>query len=517
MSRKKILFLAANPMSSTPLALDEELRDIEDKIRAAEHRDSLDLKIKLAIRPEDLQQALLEEQPTIVHFSGHGSGKPGLVLHGETDGAEKLVTADALGDLFRVLKDNIRIVVLNACYAAHQAEAIAREIDFVVGMKDRIGDRAARAFAASFYRGLGFGRSVQTAFDLGLNAIKLEGHVKDADVPILMVREGVDAEAVKLVVEGPAVRDQDPRGDPAAPAGDTTAADDTTASPSEPPDTADSSSNTSDSVAPNRHGETNPPNAGPDRRFFIVGCVMSGIVGILLIWAFGSDSLAAHQISILNVLIPLASAFLAGSFVGAFTVKAKGWIPGIVATATSGFGVFLLLYISPPWIPPEAFTVTVCPHGPKSSLDEVKPGEVRLQLGDTLRTRELGSKGQAVFSGIPSALKGKSVPVRVIAPGYKMARGSMKVRLDPGKTILVPMEKVQGGLPKDKGTPDGKMNTKVKDRSVDKKKKKVPKNKKCFFNSDLTRKVAKCADYRELYDNCPGNWGSRCETCFQCI
>lgn len=192
-----VLFLAANPASTNHLALDEEARDIEAKIRAAEHRDALRLKTRWAVRPDDLLQALNEDRPVVVHFSGHGSGAPGLVLHDEGNG-HTLVTAKALSQLFTTLKDGIRVVVLNACYAEEQARAIVGVIDCVVGMKDSIGDDAAAKFAASFYRGLGFGRSVQNAFNQGVTAISLAG-LGDEDIPQLLVRDGVDATRVVLV------------------------------------------------------------------------------------------------------------------------------------------------------------------------------------------------------------------------------------------------------------------------------------------------------------------------------
>jgi hypothetical protein len=93
---------------------------------------------------------------------------------------------------------SIRIVVLNACYSDVQARAIASVIDCVIGMSDAIGDEDAIAFSAAFYRALGFGRSVQTAFDLGKVAMELEDSL-DAKVPELHVREGVKADDVKLV------------------------------------------------------------------------------------------------------------------------------------------------------------------------------------------------------------------------------------------------------------------------------------------------------------------------------
>jgi hypothetical protein len=73
MNKIKVLFLAANPAGTQPLKLDEEIRQITAKIRAAEFRDSLELVACWAVRPDDLLQALLEVKPHVVHFSGHGS------------------------------------------------------------------------------------------------------------------------------------------------------------------------------------------------------------------------------------------------------------------------------------------------------------------------------------------------------------------------------------------------------------------------------------------------------------
>lgn len=195
----RITFLAANPLSSSRLALDEEARSIEEKVRDSKHRDLVTFRTRWAVRPEDLQHALLEDEPVVVHFSGHGGGSVGIVLHAQDQEAERLVAEDALVDLFRVLKDGIRVVVLNACYSEVQAQAIVQEIDFVVGMSDSVADDAARIFAAAFYRGLSFGKSVQTSFDLGINELRLVGLGDEDHIPKLLVRSGVDASSTKLV------------------------------------------------------------------------------------------------------------------------------------------------------------------------------------------------------------------------------------------------------------------------------------------------------------------------------
>ena len=197
MTECRILFLAANPAGTAPLALDEEIREIEARIRAAEYRDTLKLVSKWAVRPDDLLQSLNQHRPHVVHFSGHGSPSEEILLK-DAAGQPKPVSKAALVSLFTTLKDNIRLVVLNACYSRPQAEAIVGVIDCAVGMKQAIGDRAAITFAASFYRALGFGRSIQEAFDQGKTALLLEG-IPEGDVPDLLLRDGVDPSRIVLV------------------------------------------------------------------------------------------------------------------------------------------------------------------------------------------------------------------------------------------------------------------------------------------------------------------------------
>jgi serine/threonine protein kinase len=123
------------------------------------------------------------------------------------------VSQAALVNLFQTLKDNIRVVLLNACYSRTQAEAITEQIDCAIGMKQEVGDEAAILFAASFYRALGFGRSVREAFEQGKTALLLEGLDEQA-IPELLVRKGVDPSLVVLCpsepspgpVRGPAPR-----------------------------------------------------------------------------------------------------------------------------------------------------------------------------------------------------------------------------------------------------------------------------------------------------------------------
>jgi hypothetical protein len=194
MSKIKILFLAANPSSTDPLRLDEEIRSIDHSMRQSELRDRFDIEQHWAVRIGDLQEYLLRHKPHVVHFSGHGSVSGEIILLDDTRNSVP-VSSRALSSLFLVLKDNIRCVVLNACYSESQARAIAEHIDYVIGMTKAIGDNAAINFASSFYRALGYGRSIKNAFDLGCIQIGISG-LPEHDIPKLIARNDNSEELI---------------------------------------------------------------------------------------------------------------------------------------------------------------------------------------------------------------------------------------------------------------------------------------------------------------------------------
>jgi hypothetical protein len=195
-SKIVILFLAANPKGTDSLRLGEEVRTTDERLQLAKFRERFELEQGHATRVGDISTALLRYEPHVVHFSGHGSASGDLIFEDET-GAPKPVSAKALGTVFRTLKDNVRCVVLNACWSNLQANAIAKEIDCVVGMSRSISDQAAIEFAAGFYQSLAYGKSVQVAFDLGRVQIELQG-LSEAATPRLKTKEGVDPARIVL-------------------------------------------------------------------------------------------------------------------------------------------------------------------------------------------------------------------------------------------------------------------------------------------------------------------------------
>lgn len=172
MDKTKILFLAANPSDRTRLRVEEEVREIDEALRKAEFRDKFEIEKCGAVRISDLQTYLLRYKPDVVHFSGHGNQASELIFE-DHSGSSKAVSIDALSKLFYILKGDIQCIILNACYTEQQAIAIAEHINYVIGMSNAITDRSAISFASAFYQAIGFGKDIQTAFNLGCIELEL--------------------------------------------------------------------------------------------------------------------------------------------------------------------------------------------------------------------------------------------------------------------------------------------------------------------------------------------------------
>ena len=180
---RKILFLASNPTNTGRLRLDKEVREVNEGLRRSKERDQFDLIPRFAVRVDDLRRSLLDHSPRIVHFSGHGAGADGIVVEND-QGQAFDVPNDALARLFELCAGHIECVVLNACYSDVQADAIAKHIPYVIGMRAAVSDDAAIEFAVGFYDALGAGRSIEQAFEFGRNAIALRG-IPEHLAPIL--------------------------------------------------------------------------------------------------------------------------------------------------------------------------------------------------------------------------------------------------------------------------------------------------------------------------------------------
>lgn len=195
--RITVLFLASNPKDQNQLRLDEEARSISEMIRKAKHRESVRFESCWALRPMDLLQALNDYNPTIAHFSGHGTDTDEIVFQSQ-DGTAKLVSKEAIVQTMMASSENIRLVFFNTCYSRNQAEAISEFVDATIGMNSSIGDEAARVFSSQFYSSIGFGLSVGKAFRQAKALLMMEG-IEEENTPQLFIKKGLSADDIILV------------------------------------------------------------------------------------------------------------------------------------------------------------------------------------------------------------------------------------------------------------------------------------------------------------------------------
>ncbi|SDF31716.1 CHAT domain-containing protein [Sporomusa acidovorans] len=194
-----VLFLAANALKDAPLELDAEARDIQENIRKSARRDAINFVTRWATQPLDILQAINETNPQLVHFSGHGSENDELVLQGD-DGKPKMVRLAAIVQVMLSASDTIRLVFFNVCFSNEEAEAVVKYVEAAVGMNTAVSDEAARVFAAQFYSALGFGKSLQTAFEQAKAALMLNG-IPEENTPKLYVKAGLDPARLVFVKE----------------------------------------------------------------------------------------------------------------------------------------------------------------------------------------------------------------------------------------------------------------------------------------------------------------------------
>lgn len=186
----RMLFLATNPLESSRLRLGEEFRLINREIRFGPNGHLFDVSSAWAVRPEDLYEMLLAHRPNIVHLSGHATKSRGIILEDDAGGMSP-ISSQGLAGLFKMFRTDIRMVFLNMCHTKTYVKELAEEVDYVIGIKNKINDRGSIVFASFFYKGLSLGLSIKMAFEVAANQILLQ-QLPYHDSPMLKIREAIN-------------------------------------------------------------------------------------------------------------------------------------------------------------------------------------------------------------------------------------------------------------------------------------------------------------------------------------
>lgn len=193
--RLRIVAIAANPLAFPELQLAAEARGIQEKLAGTPAAERISFRWVWNAGPNDLLDAFFPEVPDVLHFAGHGT-RGGILLETK-DGLNHPIAPEALARLLGARPNRPRIVVLNACYSVAMANALVSVVDVVVGMHGAVADTAAREFAAQFYRALGHGTTIASAFATAHAALGVHNLLSD-EAPQLSVRNGVDAREYRL-------------------------------------------------------------------------------------------------------------------------------------------------------------------------------------------------------------------------------------------------------------------------------------------------------------------------------
>lgn len=205
-----ILFIASNPdiiftdeqgelRQHQKLSLDKEARDIAESIQKSPDRDSINFVTKWATRTDDLFQYINEVNPTVIHFTGHGTENGQLVFHDKNDNP-KLVGIDAIIQMINAITDDLRLVVFSNCYSSNIAESTVEYVEATIGMNTSVREDVAMLFASQLYSSIGFGFSLEKSFNQAMVRLKLEGiEDKDCNIPELFVKDGLNAKDIYLI------------------------------------------------------------------------------------------------------------------------------------------------------------------------------------------------------------------------------------------------------------------------------------------------------------------------------
>lgn len=162
----RVLRISWNSTDNFRLDLEGELRQIREGLSQSAMRSRSRVEVAENIAVSQIGRELDAVDPQILHVSGHGqAGK--LVARGDDD-QTATVPHSALSEPLRHRKGETPLVVLSECESSglvrHLLDAGA---SCVVSSDGRIPNPVMFAFTAAFYRAIGDGHTVRTAFEQG--------------------------------------------------------------------------------------------------------------------------------------------------------------------------------------------------------------------------------------------------------------------------------------------------------------------------------------------------------------
>lgn len=193
----RVLYMTANP--EMDLRTEVEVRDVQQAVKRALHRDLIDVQYRPAATPEDLLDGLNDVRPHVVHFSGHAGGAAVLFDNASVDSPEgREVPFELLARALGATAESPKLLVLNGCDTLDGAEVLLETTPVVIAMSTEISDLAATAFAARFYAAVASAQPIGPALRQGAVLLDLMG-LDEGWKPSLLARDDVAVDELVLV------------------------------------------------------------------------------------------------------------------------------------------------------------------------------------------------------------------------------------------------------------------------------------------------------------------------------
>lgn len=184
-AKTKVLILAATPEDQSLIRPDKEVAELRERMAAMpSQKRPLAFDSIYAARLDQIQQELVRQRPSILHFSGHGA--PGSLMFETDDGQTAPLEADLLARVLKGYRD-IECLVLHACYADEVARACLPYVSCVVGSTDSVDDTTAPRFSYLFYQSIAAGMGYEQAFEMGQTEVAFKNS-DAADAYKLLIR-----------------------------------------------------------------------------------------------------------------------------------------------------------------------------------------------------------------------------------------------------------------------------------------------------------------------------------------
>jgi hypothetical protein len=193
MERCMLLLLASNDVDTVDSRTADEIREINEVIQSATHRDSFERSQHPGARASDIPKLLLRHKPHILHISGHSRKTEGLVLEDNNRKVKKITCARLVKLIMNSADDaRLKLVFFSFCYSEACATAISEKVPYAIGVSDQIHAKSLLLFSEAFYVALASNRSVQGAFDNARETLKTLG-LEGSEAMVLRAGSGTSA------------------------------------------------------------------------------------------------------------------------------------------------------------------------------------------------------------------------------------------------------------------------------------------------------------------------------------